>query len=307
MLTSMKSVIEFIKKLFAEFSGDGVPRMAAALAYYTIFSMAPLLVIAISIGGLILGREAAQGQLMHEIEGTVGRESAAFIQNMVAKMDSPGTSIVSALLGGVTLILGASGVLVELQTDLNLIWDVKVQPKKGVIGFIQTQITPFLMIMLVGVIIIATIILSTALSAFNQTLYEIAPWVRTLSTWLELGISLLATTLSFAMIFKYFPLVRLDWRDVWVGGLFTASLFSLGKYGISWYLTTTGAGSAYGAAGSLVVILMFAFYSAQIFLLGAEFTQVWARTFGTRQRENSLLDQPYAWRGTVESDKDLRP
>ncbi|MCW1968030.1 MAG: YihY/virulence factor BrkB family protein [Anaerolineae bacterium] len=303
----MKSIIEFAKKLFAEFSGDGVPRMAAALAYYTIFSMAPLIVIAISIGGLILGREAAQGQLMGEIEGAVGRESAALIQSMVAKMDTPGTSLVSALLGGLTLVVGASALLVELQTDLNLIWDIKVQPKKGVWGFIQTQATPFIMIIFVGVIIIVTLTLSTALSAFNQTLYEIAPWVRTLSYWLEFGVSLLAMTFSFAMIFKFFPLVQLDWRDVWVGGLVTAVLFSIGKYAISWYLTTTGAGSAYGASGSLVVLLMFAFYSAQIFLLGAEFTQVWARTFGTRQRENNLLDQPYAWRGTVESDKSLKP
>lgn len=297
--------IDFIKKLFAEFSGDGVPRMAAALAYYAIFSMAPLLVIGISIVGLFLGRDAAQGQLMGEIEGTVGHESAVFIQGLVAKMDSPAASLVSALLGGVALIAGASGVLMELQTDLNLIWDVKVQPKKGLIGFIQTQITPFIMIIIVGVVIMATVVLSTTLNAFNQTLYDIAPWLRTLSYWLDLGVSLLAITLAFAMIFKYLPLVRLDWRDVWVGGLVTAILFILGKYGISWYLSTTGAGSAYGAAGSLVVLLMFVFYSAQIFLLGAEFTQVWARTRGTRQNENNLLDQPYAWRGTVESDKTL--
>jgi membrane protein len=194
-------------------------------------------------------------------------------------------------------------VLTELQTDLNLIWDVKPPVRKGWLGFVMGYLQPLVMVCVVGLVIIASLALSTVLGALSGALRQIAPWLGVLSALLDVAVTLASTMLAFAMAFKYLPGVRLAWRDVWVGALVTALLFGAGKYLITLYLTRTGAGSPYGAAGALVVLLMFVFYASQIFLLGAEFTQVWARTRGSRMREGDLLKDPVSWRGSVESDK----
>ena len=298
-----KPAANFLAKVWAEYNGDGVPRMAAALAYYTIFSLAPLLVIAIGIIGLALGRDAAQGQLMGQIESAVGHDSAMLIQGMMGPNSSPAAGVIGTVLGVLTLVLGASGVLMELQTDLNTMWDVKPLVRKGMTGFVFAQLQPLVMVLAVGTVMIASVAVSTVLGAMSGALRQVAPWLNVAGVLIDLLTTLASTTLAFSLAFKYLPGVRLNWRDVWFGGLVTAVLFSAGKYAISWYLGRTGAGSAYGAAGSLVVLLMFVFYASQIFLLGAEFTQVWARTHGSRQSEGALLETPSARRITVESDK----
>lgn len=298
-----KPALTFLAKVMAEFNSDGVPRMAAAMAYYTTFSLAPLLVIVTSIVGLILGRDAAQGQLVGQLEGQIGRESAELIQKLVTQAFTPRASIIAIVLGVLGVLGGASAVVLELRAALNNIWDVKVPPPQGVKGFLLSIVQPWLLVMLVGIVMVLSVALSAGLAGLAGTLMRIAPFLSILSGVADLVISLLVTTLAFAMALRLLPLVKLEWRDVWVGAFVTAVLFSLGKYLLSWYLAASGVGSPYGAAGALVMLLVWVYYSAQIFLLGAEFTQVFARTRGTRRKERGLLNDPPGQGPVVESEK----
>ncbi len=302
-----KPALSFLAKVMAEFNSDGVPRMAAAIAYYTTFSLAPLLVVVTSVVGLILGRDAAQGQLVGQLESQIGRESAELIQKLVTQAFTPRASIIAIVLGVLGVLGGASTVVLELRAALNKIWDVKVPPPQGVKGFLLSIVQPWLLVMLVGIVMVLSVALSAGLAGLAGTLMRIAPFLSILSGVADLVISQLVTTLAFGMALRLLPLVKLEWRDVWVGAFVTAVLFGLGKYLLSWYLATSGIGSPYGAAGSLVMLLVWVFYSAQIFLLGAEFTQVFARTRGTRQKEGALLDDPRGQGQVVESEKQPSP
>lgn len=294
-----KPGLAFVQKTLEEFTGDGAPRMAAAMAYYTIFSLAPMLVIVIAIVGLVLGRDAAQGQLVSQLEGQIGRESAELVQTLVANAFKPGEGIVALALGVLGVLGGASTVVLELQAALNNIWDVKPPPVNGIKGFLLALVQPWFMVMLVGAIMVASVAVSAALSWLAGGLMAAAPFLGILSGVLDFAISFVVTTLAFAMMFKYLPLVRLAWRDVWVGAGATALLFAIGKFLLALYLAKSGVGSPYGAAGSLVVLLVWMFYSSQIVLLGAEFTQVYARTRGTRQTEGALLNDSQSQQRTV--------
>lgn len=301
-----KPGLDFVSQTLAEFTGDGAPRMAAAMAYYTIFSLAPMLVIVIAIVGLVLGRDAAQGQLVGQLESQIGRESAELVQKLVAQAFKPGDGLIALALGVLGVLGGASTVVLELQAALNNIWDVKPLPVKGIKGFLLSIVQPWLMVMLVGVIMVASVALSAALSWLAGGLMAAAPFLGFLGGLLDLVISFVVTTLAFAMMFKFLPLVRLEWRDVWVGAGVTAILFSAGKFLLALYLAKSGVGSPYGAAGSLVVLLVWMFYSSQILLLGAEFTQVYARTRGTRQTEGGLLSDPTSQVRRVSAEKSGR-
>lgn len=298
-----KPGLDFVSQTLAEFTGDGAPRMAAAMAYYTIFSLAPMLVIVIAIVGLVLGRDAAQGQLVGQLESQIGRESAELVQKLVAQAFKPGDGLIALALGVLGVLGGASTVVLELQAALNNIWDVKPPPVKGIRGFLLSIVQPWLMVMLVGVIMVASVALSAALSWLSGGLMAAAPFLGFLGGLLDLVISFVVTTLAFAMMFKFLPLVRLEWRDVWAGAGVTAILFSAGKFLLALYLAKSGVGSPYGAAGSLVVLLVWMFYSSQILLLGAEFTQVYARTRGTRQTEGGLLGDPTSQARRVSAEK----
>ncbi len=276
----------------AEFGSDGAPRMAAAMAYYTIFSLAPLLVIVVAVIGLIVGQQTAQTQLVGQLAAQVGQESAELVAGLVAKAFNPASSIIALVIGTLGVLGGASTVVLELQSALNNIWDVKLPPKKGIKGFLLGIVKPWLLVLTVGAVLVASAVLSTVLTRASGELMRIAPALSIVGGVADVMISLLVTTLAFAMALKVLPLVKLEWRDVWAGAIVTAVLFSIGKYLLTWYLSTSGVGSPYGAAGSLVLLLVWVFYSAQIFLLGAEFTQVFARTRGTRSREGTLLDDP---------------
>jgi membrane protein len=303
LIARAKPILVFLSKVMAEFNGDGAPRMAAAMAYYTIFSLAPMLVIVIAVIGLILGQQTAQTQLVGRLAAQVGQESAELVAALVAKAFNPASSIIALLIGVLGVLGGASTVVLELQAALNNIWDVKMPPPKGIKGFLLSIVQPWFLVILVGAVIVASVILSTILSGLSGTLMRIAPFLSILGGVADLVISLLVTTLSFAMALKILPLVKLEWRDVWVGAFVTAVLFGIGKYALTWYLGTSGVGSPYGAAGSLVLLLVWVFYSAQIFLLGAEFTQVFARTVGTRRREGALLDDPHGQGRVVATEK----
>lgn len=304
--TWAKPGLDFVGKVLAEFSGDGAPRMAAAMAYYTIFSLAPMLVIVIAIIGLVLGRDAAQGQLVTQLEGQIGRDSAELVQKLVAQAFKPGEGIIALLVGIFGVLGGASTVVLELQAALNNIWDVKPPAIQGIKGFLLSIVQPWFLVLLVGLIMIASVGVSAVLSGMAGTLMGIAPFLSILSGLLDLIISFVVTTLAFAMMFKLLPLVRLDWQDVWVGAGVTSILFTIGKFLLALYLAKSGVGSPYGAAGSLVVLLVWMFYSSQILLLGVEFTQVYARTRGTRQSEGRLLNNPASQERVVLAEKNAQ-
>ncbi len=303
LVARARPILDFLGKVMAEFNGDGAPRMAAAMAYYTIFSLAPLLVIVIAIIGLILGQQTAQTQLVGQLAAQVGQESAELVAGLVAKAFTPASSIIALVVGILGVLGGASTVVLELQAALNNIWDVKVPPPRGIKGFLLSIVQPWFLVLAVGAVIVASVVLSTVLSGLSGTLMRIAPFLSILGGVADLVISLLVTTLAFGMALKVLPMVKLEWRDVWVGAFVTAVLFGIGKYLLTWYLGTSGVGSPYGAAGSLVLLLVWVFYSAQIFLLGAEFTQVFARTVGTRSRESALLEDPNGQGRVVATEK----
>ncbi len=268
------------KETFSEWSDDNAPRLSAALSYYTAFSIAPLLVIVIGIAGLIFGQEAARGQIVGQIEHLVGHQGAEAIQMMLAGASRPSSGIIATVVGIATLLIGATGVFAELQDSLNTIWEVKRNPQQGVWGTVRQRFFSFTMVLGTGFLLLVSLVLSAGVAAFADVLDGSIPGFAALSKVLTFGIGLAVTTLVFALIFKVVPDVKVEWRDVWIGALVTALLFSLGRFALGEYLGRGAFSSSYGAVASLVVVLFWVYYSAQIMLLGAEFTQVHARARG---------------------------
>jgi membrane protein len=262
-----------------------LPPLGAAVAYYTVFSLAPLFIIAVSIAGLVFGREAAQGQIFEQLRALIGETSAAAMQDVVESANSkPATGVLAAIVGIVALIIGASGVFAQLQASLNAIWRVESKPGRGIWGLVQDRILSFGFILIVGFLLLISLIL-TAIVAFIGTWFGgFVPGVEMLIQILNAILSLAIITLLFAMIFKFLPDVEIAWRDVWIGALITAALFTAGKEILGLYLGKSGVASSYGAAGSLIVLLLWVYYSAQIVFFGAEFTKAYANRFGTRVR-----------------------
>jgi membrane protein len=262
-----------------------LPPLGAAVAYYTVFSLAPLFIIAVSIAGLVFGREAAQGQIFEQLRALIGETSAAAMQDVVESANSkPATGVLAAIVGIVALIIGASGVFAQLQASLNAIWRVESKPGRGIWGLVQDRILSFGFILIVGFLLLISLIL-TAIVAFIGTWFGgFVPGVEMLIQILNGILSLAIITLLFAMIFKFLPDVEIAWRDVWIGALITAALFTAGKEILGLYLGKSGVASSYGAAGSLIVLLLWVYYSAQIVFFGAEFTKAYANRFGTRVR-----------------------
>jgi membrane protein len=248
-------------------------QMGSALAYYTVFSLAPLVLIAISLAGLFFGEKAAQGQIATQIESAVGPTVAAAIETTLQSARDSASSTTASIIGVVILLFGASGVFVQLQSSLNAIWEVPTQKSGGLWGFFRTRLLSFAMVLGIGFLLLVSLIVSTALSAINGYL---APGQTAFYQILNQVISFGFITVLFALIFKYLPDCPVDWSNVWMGAAVTALLFVLGKYLIGLYLAKGGPASAYGAAGSLVVILLWVYYASQILLFGAAFTRVMA-------------------------------
>jgi membrane protein len=279
---TMKKVFELFKQTFKEWSEDKAARLAAALAYYTIFAIAPLLVVIIGVVGLIFGRAAVQGEIVNRIGGIVGSQSAGLIQEMIAGASRPSAGIIATVIGLVTLLLGATGVFAQLQDALNTIWEVAPRPGRSIWAMLRDRGWTFAMVLGIGLIFMLSLVISAVLSALNGALRDVTSGVPAIWQIVNQVVSFGLVTLLFALIFKYLPDVRINWGDVWAGAAFTALLFTIGKYLLGLYLGRSSVSSAYGAAGSLVVILLWIYYSAQILFLGAEFTQVYARQRGTR-------------------------
>ncbi len=260
---------------YAEWTKDKAPRLGAALAYYTAFSLAPVLLIGISIAGLALGREAAAGRVQDELAGLVGPQGAGTVQDMIASAWQPSTGRWSLVLGAVMLLFGASGVFGQLQDALNTIWEVRPDPHRGIWGTIRDRFFSFVMVLGTGFLLLVSLLLSAAVGALADRLGPAGPAV-------SLTASLVLATGLFAAIFKVVPDANVRWRDVWVGATATALLFAVGKELLGLYLGRSSVASSYGAAGSVLVLLLWVYYAAQILFLGAEFTQVWANHFGGR-------------------------
>lgn len=271
---------DLIKETFSEWSKDKASRLAAALSYYTIFSVAPLLIIAIAVAGLVFGRQAATNQLVDEIRGLVGDQGAQVIQTILRNAGRTSSGILATIIGVVTLLVGASGAFGQLQDSLNTIWEVKPKAGRGVKGILHDRFLSFSMVVVIGFLLMVSLLLSAFLAGIGKYLADVLPMSSLVMQALNFGISFCVTTFLFALIFKVLPDARIRWRDVWVGAGVTALLFSLGRFLIGLYLGRSTVSSAYGAAGSLVVLLLWVYYSAQILFLGAEFTQVYANRFG---------------------------
>ncbi|NJL86396.1 MAG: YihY/virulence factor BrkB family protein [Leptolyngbyaceae cyanobacterium SM1_1_3] len=281
---SLKRLWRLIKEAFKEWQADDASRLAAALAYYTVFSLAPLLILVIAIAGIVFDASAAKDQIVAQIQRLVGSEGASVIEMALQNANRPGSNsgLVATLISLGVLLFGASGVFVELQASLNQVWNVKAKPTEGLMNMLRKRFLSFAMILVIGFLLLVSLVLSAALAALSNFLNG---WIANLG-WLwqlvNLVLSVGVTTLLFAMIFKYLPDVKVTWKDVAVGALITAVLFTLGKFLIGLYLGNSSFGSTYGAAGSVVILLAWVYYSAQIMFFGAEFTQVYASRYGSR-------------------------
>ncbi len=266
-----------IKETFSEFSKDDVSRLAAAMAYYTVFSLAPLLIIAISLAGYFFGEDAVRGHLMQQISGLIGAEGGAAIETMVKGAYQAEQGTLATVIGVVILLFGATGLFVQLQDALDRIWGVKSVSSEGILGFLFTRWLSFTMILIIALILLVSLFLSAVLSFLteNASHYLTVPGYMLELT--NISISFVISSLLFAMVFKILPNIHILWKNVWVGAIFTSLLFSAGKYLIGLYLGQAAVSSGYGAAGSLIIVMMWSYYSALIILIGAEFTKVYAR------------------------------
>jgi membrane protein len=281
VLTFGQKLLRLLRDTAVKWNTAKAPRLGAALAYYTVFSLAPLLVIAILIAGALFGQAAAQQQIVGQIGYLMGPQGAAGVSALIAQRPFPGQSgTVATLVSVATLILGAVGVFGQLKDAFNTVWNVTPPPTKGVIGFLTRHLMPFGMVMAFGFLLLVATLLNTVLTAISTTLGPSIPYFSLLNALLNVLLPLVVTTLLFAALFKYVPDIHLAWRDLWPGAVLTAVLFTIGKLAIGLYLGHSSLGSASGAVGSLLVVLLWVYYSSQILLFGAVFTQVYTRYQG---------------------------
>ncbi len=261
---------------------DRAPSMGAALAFYALFSVAPLLIIAIAIAGVFFGEEAARGEIVAQISGLIGHAGAASIQSIIESARNPASGTVAMTVGILTLIITASTVFTELKDSLDYIWRVNNPDSNSLRNFFQTRVRALVMVMVIGVLLLLLLIASTALTliANSTAMYQnITYLINTLNFIIFVGM----TAILFAIIYKVLPDIKIAWKDVWIGSVITAVLFSLGKSLIALYLAESHISSAFGTAGSVIIGLLWIYYSAQIFFLGAEFTKLYAQRYGSQR------------------------
>ncbi len=285
-----KQAKDFVVKLLSEFLSENPFQLAGALSFYTLLSLAPLLLVVVAAAGLFWGQTAVRGQLTGQFEQLMGHEGAAVISTIIANASNTSSGILSMVIGLVTLLFGATTVFVQLQSSLNQIWNVRVTKRRNAIwGFLRIRLLSMAIVLGMGFLLLVSLVISAALAAFKEQMDALISGVPWLWELLNFAISLGVVTVLIAMIYKYLPDVRIAWGDVWVGALVTAGLFGVGKFLIGLYLGHASVGSAYGAAGSLVVLLVWVYYSALILFFGAELTQVLLR-----HRGHEIQPAPYA-------------
>lgn len=285
--TKIKEYYSFAHEVFSEFSTDNATKLSASLSYYTIFSLAPMLVVIISVAGIFYGREAIQGQLYGQINWLIGKDAAAQVEELIKNARLSQKSGIAAIIGTITLMLGATGVFAEIQDSINFIWSLKAKPKSGILKYLFNRLLSFSLILSLGFLLIVSLLVNTFLDIFSQRLQLFFENMTVyLFMFLNLAIVFSVITLLFATIFKVLPDGRIAWKDAFLGASVTAILFMIGKFLIGYYLGQSSITSTFGAAGSVVIILLWVYYSSTILFLGAEFTKVYTRHYGTPIRPN---------------------
>jgi len=284
---SFKGLIEIFKCAFDGFSDDKVMKLSGSLAYYTVFSMAPLLIVIISLCGLFLGREAVEGKIYSQLAGFVGSDTAAQLQDMIKNASLAGKSKMAAIIGAVTLLVGATSIFAEIQDSINSIWGLKPKPKRGWLKIVQNRVLSFSVVIGLGFLLLVSLSVSSVIDGFSTRLTAHFPGVAIVVFYIfNILITFSVTSLIFGVIFKVLPDAKIKWKDVSIGAIITAVLFTLGKIGIGYYLGRSNMATIYGAAGSVIIIMLWAYYSSVILYLGAEFTKVYANGHGSKIQPN---------------------
>jgi membrane protein len=281
-LPQARPVWDLLSETYKEWREDNAQTLGAALAFYTTFSMAPLLIIVIAIFGVILGRQTVQLEILRRAQELIGTQGADAVKMMLEAAYRPGTGLPATIIGAVVILIGATSAMVMLKHALNLMWGAQPNPKAPILNLIKERLLSFVMILVIGSLLVLSLLLSIVLSFLTGFLQNLMPVPIFLIEMADLVFSLLLITLLFAVVFKVLPDADIAWTDVWFGSAITAILFTLGKFLFGLYLGRSTIRSAYGAASSLAIILIWVYYSAQVFFIGAEFTQVYANRYGRR-------------------------
>ena len=287
--SAIRSSVDLLKTTASNWMEDNALRLSAALAYYSIFSIAPLLILAVGLAGLFFGGDAAvSGHLTRELKGMIGDQAAQTVEAMIKSTSQPSKSITATIVGLLTMLIGASGVFGQLKDSVNTIWEVRPKPGLGIKGFIMERVLSFGMIVVIGFLLLISFMLTALLNGFSHWVEAIVK----LPSWVWGGAGLLVSfaivTLLFAMIFTVLPDVKIAWRNVWVGSLFTALFFELGKFALAYYLSRPSTASSFGSAGAVVLLLLWIYYASCILLFGAEFTKVYALAHGGKLEPTEL-------------------
>ena len=283
----LKGIGGLLKESFRGFSEYKVPRLSASLAYYTVFSLGPLLIVIIFLTSIFLGREAVEGSIYAQIQGFVGDDAAKQIQDIIKNASITGKGTVAAIIGIVTLLIGATSVFGEIQDSVNDIWGLKPKPKQGWLKLIKNRLLSFGIIGSLGFLLLVSLAITAVVEALGKRLEAAFPNVTVVVFYItNLVLTLGVTTLLFAVIFKVLPDARIKWKDVWAGAITTSILFMIGKFAISFYISKSDVGSTYGAAGSLVILLVWIYYSSIILYFGAVFTKSYAKKYGSSIKPN---------------------
>lgn len=278
-----KNSWKLLKDTFDAFLDDNAIKLSASLSYYTIFSLPPLLIIILSIAGIFFGKEAVNGQFFGQINGMVGNDAAIQIQDTIKNIELSDSNMFAAIFGGVMLLIGASGVFAEIQSSINYIWGLKAKPDKSLIMFVKNRLMSFSMIASVGFLLLVSLTVNSVMDILNAQLVKILPDLTVYVFYvLNTLIVFASTTLLFYIIFKTLPDGRMRWKDTLIGASFTSFFFMLGKFAIGFYLGNSTVASIYGAAGSVIIILVWVYYSAIILYFGAEFTKVYSTRYGRK-------------------------
>jgi membrane protein len=307
-MKSIKKLWLLLKDTGNSWLENKVPQLAAALAYYTIFSLAPLLIIVIAVAGLVFGADAARNGLVGQIQSLVGQKGAQAIQTIIAGASRPETGVIATVIGVIVLIIGATGVFTQLQDSLNTIWGVKPRPGQSILYLLRSRLLSFGLILGIGFLLLVSLTISAALAAFGDFLRGIILGFTPLLHIVNFLISFGVISVLFAMLFKFLPDAEVAWGDVWMGAVLTAFFFTIGKLLIGLYLGKSSLVSSFGAVSSIIIVLVWIYYSAQILYFGAEFTKVYANRYGSHIKPAAhavpLTDTDRARQGISESASD---
>jgi len=274
-----------LKAAFEEWWNDRAMSLGASIAFFTVFSMAPMLLAAIAVAGLAFGREAAQGAIVSELGGMIGAKEASTLEAMIASASNVGSGIIGTTIGIITFLLLVTGAVIELQDDLNIIWKAKPPQSSGILNFLRTRLISFALVLGIGFLLLVSLLIDAGLSAVSAYIEPNFSGATAILRFLNSLVAFAIAVLLFAMIFKLLPNVHITWNDVWIGSLVTALLFTIGKFLIGYYLGKSNIASSYGAAASVITILLWIYYSSLILLFGAEFTKVYVERHGSQSAE----------------------